>query len=1102
MAFSSRALSSGLTAAPARAAQKQVALEKAPVHGTSFRELPEGWEERKDAYGRTFYYNSLVKQSCWRRPKQVILPRRFRSNCARLDLFITQCENKRHQEESRTTEVSQKSHELSSKSTSRIPAPRSRKKGQSRSTSRGFYPSILNSNIKVTLRSDEDSIKLLKAIYMQEVEDAGFRDPMGEASLPGMAVVSRLVRQENVPEENYHKFVRSLMNEKSRTDVGGCSDNVPCLLKTPGNDGSVGFAEEGSRKAQRYKDDLQHKLDRAKKLRELKGTKAGRLEQVRKDQSIYYDAHTNTFKGIKPRRRTSSLIVQSKRNQRASMDISEIFTIPVRSLTPTSTSLRGTDSYFGLDSFKVITPAESKEETRSLEQRLRFADKLSILETSQVDTALSSYLTKNTTASYVLSSAEKQILGRDKRVGPLSGNPGMQQFLEQSREVFLAIDHSNERKEDKGLPCSPSPQVISSSEIEQYIDRLSAAPDSPCETRNKEQKESEGFLRTECASALEDQLREEQKNHAETRKVLHSLQEELHVSRSTCRELVQTCDFLTIESGKALTSFKSQQDILGEENKRLTNRVNELQEMLNEFGFERSKSVESPIKGYGYGESQLSRDRLVRIKMQLDKIHVLESVVANLERENTELEKLKQIQSLEIRTLQKNNGNTPARMQSSLPVLKELQHKRLLYLESQVQDFQRALKNSCAEGRANERVLIELKKRYSSLSDEHCRTKAELQALRKTHEGFKRLAETQKLESEELLQKQFATLHREQCVKTTKLKEELNERLFRASRKASLALSSAVQQVKSELTIQVENGRRENRALVKRLQKMQEAELQQKEQFGVSLQDKDSVISQIENELNNTIVGREVDLMSLKRANAIRLIVGHSTQVKRRFMREALRRWTKVSADLKCEEIIEVYGSALDRTSAVHNLFRVLEHWKALRLRQAFGRIREHKKLFNRQAASSPADISVSATKTRAQVTRTHTTDFTVRLAGRKYCAPRPGAHFLLSAGIRLSRIENMIEKNRLFRLHKSWMKLKMFGVSTPAVRHAYSHESHFKMNLKSHALREEIRALHDQLASAKAEAWSYKRKLITRFESKASEGILVRRCQWEGPCG
>ena len=1035
------------------------------VRGERGSTLPDGWEERKDGYGRTFFFNSLTKQSCWRRPKQIHLPRRFRSNCARLGLYISQPKptpqhDSRNQGDIRgLRKANHRSGEMHKPSRNKLHKPQ-----LAAQKPRGFRQPILNSDILVTLRSEEDSLKLLKAIYTQEVEDASLRNPSEvNPTFPSMATVSRLVRQEGVAEESYFDFVRRVVTDKNkneRMDKHREQDLTAKLI----SDQPYGdpFAVVGSRKVQKYKDDMQQKLDHAKRLRELKGTKAGRLEQAAKDEAVYYDARTNTFKPVRTRRRTSSLIVGSKGKQSLSTEISEVFTIPVRSLTPTSKALRGADTYFGGEKSKLIESDDSLLEDKNLEERLRFADKLSIHDTTKVESALSSYLSKNTTASYVLGDAEKAVLDREKYT-----------------VAFRKVE--SETIKSHYLPNSAEAQVISSSEIERYIDRLNLEVSSQIQAESQETKEEEVYpVSASTRHDVEDLLFRERSQHAKTRQDMESLKKELEMSKSTCRELVQTCDFLTIEGGKAVTSFKSQQRILADENLRLLAQVEELQNLLKEFDLDRTSFEDKAVEGEVDFE-KLSHDRLVRVKVQMDKIFVLESVVRSLERENSELEKLKQCQTLEIRTLRKTQRCTGLPLHGRLPMLRELQCRRMHYLESQVSDFDRALKQSLVEGQEKAKIILELQQRQSRHSSELKKCKGQLTELRAIRDQLKSQAEIQKLESEELLQKQFATLKREQAIRATQIKEEFNEKLFRASRKASLALSSAVQQVRSELNLKAESAKKESRALTKRLQRLQERDKQKTEHFSIALEDKESLLFQVENELNNAIVSREVDLMNLKRTHGIMRMNDICTQSKQSLLRSGLRQWVRVTGELKCEEIIEVYGSALDRTTAVHNLCRVLETWRTGRMRVAFRRIRDYKRRLARTNTcpnSQRNDCIPKQATTNARPSG--------RPQGRKYYAPRPGAHFLLCVGVRLSRIENMVEKKRLFRLHKSWMKLKSEGRRMPNDKTGLLGDSHFKISLKSHALREEIRALHDQLAAAKAEAWSYKRKLITQFESKS----------------
>eukprot|EP00511_Aplanochytrium_stocchinoi_P005052 CAMPEP_0204823384 /NCGR_PEP_ID=MMETSP1346-20131115/1429_1 /ASSEMBLY_ACC=CAM_ASM_000771 /TAXON_ID=215587 /ORGANISM="Aplanochytrium stocchinoi, Strain GSBS06" /LENGTH=164 /DNA_ID=CAMNT_0051949985 /DNA_START=204 /DNA_END=698 /DNA_ORIENTATION=+ len=91
------------------------------------------------------------------------------------------------------------------------------------------------------------------------------------------------------------------------------------------------------------------------------------------------------------------------------------------------------------------------------------------------------------------------------------------------------------------------------------------------------------------------------------------------------------------------------------------------------------------------------------------------------------------------------------------------------------------------------------------------------------------------------------------------------------------------------------------------------------------------------------------------------------------------------------------------------------------------------------------------------------------------------GGDFQVFAAIKLTRIDAILQKRHFFKLNQYWHKWRLTSITM--TKRNQGNTSDFFRNMERHALREEVKALHAQLAASKAEAWNFKRKLLSQFE-------------------
>ncbi|GBG25009.1 Hypothetical Protein FCC1311_012262 [Hondaea fermentalgiana] len=100
------------------------------------------------------------------------------------------------------------------------------------------------------------------------------------------------------------------------------------------------------------------------------------------------------------------------------------------------------------------------------------------------------------------------------------------------------------------------------------------------------------------------------------------------------------------------------------------------------------------------------------------------------------------------------------------------------------------------------------------------------------------------------------------------------------------------------------------------------------------------------------------------------------------------------------------------------------------------------------------------------------------RSASKTQQMDQPSDDWRLGAGVAIQRLDALAQRRNLLLKSKAWTCLKR---TTTAPRGA-PRLGDFMRNMETEALQEEVRALHVQLGASKAEAWKYKRKLLANY--------------------
>lgn len=90
----------------------------------------------------------------------------------------------------------------------------------------------------------------------------------------------------------------------------------------------------------------------------------------------------------------------------------------------------------------------------------------------------------------------------------------------------------------------------------------------------------------------------------------------------------------------------------------------------------------------------------------------------------------------------------------------------------------------------------------------------------------------------------------------------------------------------------------------------------------------------------------------------------------------------------------------------------------------------------------------------------------------------KPSDDWRFAAGLAIQRIITVKQRCDAICKAKAWSKLRLHGFS----QHGGPRLGEFMRNMETEALQEEVRALHVQLGASKAEAWKYKRKLLANY--------------------